>query len=225
MDDNRGFLWCFAKLLANIGCLFAGLIMLIVALALLFKCCDAGAIGPVHKRVAFVGDSITTGQYPIVVYDLLRQRCEMQGGRLTFTRLARKGASTKAIQRYFGDVLSRDEGLKPSYIVLYGGLNDCLRGQGHPEKRVIRRLREMIDAAYDEKVELVVLKLHVESECSAKVNSWLDSVERAQVVDTLGLRKRVDGRGRMISGDGIHLTYSGNRALAEMVYKQVDWGC
>lgn len=192
---------------------------------------DAVACEYGEYRIACVGDSITTGNYPKVLERLLGDNYEVKV-------FAHKGRSVSglAIEELY-DALTR---WNPTHVVFYGGINDCLDkgpsdvfSDSENSGWIMLQFDQVIQRIQDKNVEAIIVKHHPWSGyrkkgygCSVRVNEWLDyerfKYEGATVVETLSLgdsfgqlKKEYD------AGDGLHLNYEGEKLLAQLIAGEI----
>ncbi len=185
---------------------------------------------PQPVRLACVGDSITTGWYPGLLRDMI-----VGTGRDVDLRVhARKGRRISSAMIEMYGVLNNPN-WKPTHVVFYAGINDCLQAGGSNVKKhelVIEKTQNAIEDIEKSGAVTIIVKHHSWSEdkksmeCSAAVNKWLDGVEDPLmgpvVVDThmLGIEKLLP---EYDAGDGTHLNYAGHRVLARAIFNRVAW--
>jgi lysophospholipase L1-like esterase len=187
-------------------------LLLILALAL-FQPTDT---------VVFVGDSITAGYYPEIAAKALHT---------PLYRYAVQGARIKRIHKLVDKALAK----KPTYVVLYAGLNDCADANSDPYI-VFNRLERLVRKIEFSDSTPVVVKHHGwfgepkswhGSACSYLLNSMMESRWEGYIrmVDTRYLADQEDTLLKEYdAGDGLHLNYRGHKALAEMVVKELTSG-
>jgi len=178
-------------------------------------------------RIACAGDSLTTGNYPKILEKLLGDNAEVR----VYARQGRSISSVNLDEVYYA--LRR---WNPTHVVVYAGINDCLMGHHHTENSawIIEHIENLIYEIQEANVEAVFVKHHPWAgyreygyDCSLGVNEWLDgerfAYDPATVVETssLGgpfgrrLKKEYD------AGDGLHLSYEGEKVLAQLIAEAI----
>jgi hypothetical protein len=225
------------------------MIKLIIGI-LLFFCIEVGAQQPVCKeiRVALVGDSLMSGAWfagSLYNFFLVNDWYEWDwdadfetGANVYIDAFTRSGHEVSSLSGELSDALGR---FKSTHVVLYGGINNCVRYGNSPEKNaknVVTGLVWFIQHVRNHGAEVIVVKHHPWKgswrnkknkgwECSLLVNDWIDGealmVDGAQIVDTSSL-----GFGELLAeqydaGDGLHLNRLGQTALAQIIQKQIGW--
>jgi lysophospholipase L1-like esterase len=177
--------------------------------------------GGTSIRLGFVGDSITSGQYP----RLLRNLHGKDAGIRVF---ARKNAKVDTIWRYMRELKSSS--YRPTHVFIYGGINDCVSGHPDAVTRVLKRMDDLSNVALDIGAIPVIIKHHgwrghvmgKHFGCSEEVNKWL-SLFPVSVVDVSSMSVNGFLKAEYDGGDGLHLNYAGERKLAHLIYNQVHW--
>lgn len=177
------------------------------------------------NRVAFVGDSITASHYPEIAAKMLHTK---------LYRYAVPGADMKRISRLLDKALKR----KPSYVVLYAGINDCAR-EGSDYRIVFHRLDTLVRRIEAAGSIPIVVRHHGYFRvaprtwhgysCSYMVNSMMTDPDqpeawpkRVRTVDTRPLSDQEDSLLREYdAGDGLHLNYRGQKRLATLVAEEI----
>jgi lysophospholipase L1-like esterase len=172
--------------------------------------------------VAFVGDSITAGYYPEIAAKALHTPLH---------RYAIPGAQIKRLCKLVDKALAK----KPTYVVLYAGLNDCADANSDPYV-VFYRLERLVRKIEFSGSTPVVVKHHGwfgkpkswhGSACSYLLNGLMESRWEGYIrmVDTRYLADQEDTLLKEYdAGDGLHLNYKGHKELARMVVKELTSG-
>jgi len=191
-------------------------------------CClpSASACEYPRFRVACVGDSLTTGNYPQVLQKLLGDDFEVRV-------YARKNRTVSSAQNEL--LFHALKYWNPTHVVFYAGINDCLMpGKSvRNSSWVIGQLEQTIVQIQDKGVQAVIVKHHpwdgfVKSgyKCSLAVNKWLDqeylNYDPATIVETSSLGYPNQNRSNELyekydAGDHLHLNYEGDKLLAQLV--------
>jgi lysophospholipase L1-like esterase len=196
-------------------------------------------------RIAFVGDSITGGQFPDDLKNLLGKKF-----RMSVYVSHKNGARSDVVRRLLQVSLvdSVIKGFHFDYVVVYAGLNDCISPGGvKGASSAFSSLLEMMQLIKANGATPIIIKHHPwrvgvndgdrNRICSAAYNSMVDeliiqkSMENTVfAVDTSSLSCAVTDScipGYLSShydaGDGVHLNRLANKILAIEIYKAVDW--
>jgi lysophospholipase L1-like esterase len=196
-------------------CLLVGFFVLQIFLGI---CSSPGIFDYLDEenvKIACVGDSITSGSYPKELARLIEGKGQVKV-------FAAEGIDLKAIQRLSEKSLQWD----PDYIVLYGGINDCMRDAGD---KVFLKIHSIVNYLEKAGVKVIVVNHHPWKSynlsgwnCSKVVNEWLRNDNSKNVVDTSEMG--VDGvlKREFDAGDGLHLDKKGNEKLAELVFSKLE---
>lgn len=201
-------------------------------------------------KIAFVGDSITTGPYPQMVADTL----SAWQFKVEHNVFARSGACVSvATESYYTAALggypnSADRGTNPDYIVLFIGINDCFgydpsyRGTVEQDSDyIVLQIQQMARRAFSKWVKPIIVLHHNWSAyadkhakypkksylCSVRVNTKLRMLAKegdlwdARLVDMW----EYDPEDGMVdfTRDGLHLDYYGHEVLASRITNGYLW--
>jgi len=192
-------------------------------------------------RIAFVGDSITGGQFPEDLKNLLGKKFRTSVDAYVSYR---KGARSDVVKRLLNVVLidSVLKGYHYDYVVIYSGINDCISGrEGNSRDGVaFANTVDMVGMIERNGAIPIVIKHHPwhahefgnNFMCSIGYNDLLEEKFMTTVVliDTDFLS--CSNRGNCIpgvldsqydAGDGLHLNRLANKILAKEIYLSVEW--
>lgn len=119
-----------------------------------------------EKRAFFFGDSVTAGNYPRLTKGISPD--------YKFSVFARNGARTKDVLGIMRTILGLDSLERPTHVVIYAGINDCVGNPPGAADRAIDNLGQMISLARPATV--IIFKVHTRNGCACEINRWLDSV-------------------------------------------------
>jgi lysophospholipase L1-like esterase len=172
-------------------------------------------------RVLAVGDSITAGNYPVLLEHHLAPGSEVEVRALT-------GAGAEQVYNNAYTALASGD---YDVVVVLAGVNDLASG------RSVSTAKEWLQRIYDEAiaagsrvvaVELLPWAGHVTGATKVAeteaLNLWIRQLEgfaRTRTVSTVSMG---DGLGRSLyaGSDGLHLTRAGNEKLAQLVAAAVE---
>lgn len=134
-------------------------------------------------RVALIGDSIMSDDFFGEIFKDLAID-EPEGLRFEVQNLSEKGADMEDIYRQF---LTSLVFFKPTHVVIYGGINDCMRDKGTKAKAgyITRIMDWIVQLCKSLKIVPIIVKHHPwkgydnfkaerKFECSIIVNKWID---------------------------------------------------
>jgi lysophospholipase L1-like esterase len=170
--------------------------------------------------VVFVGDSITASHYPEIAAKMLHTK---------LYRYAVKGADTRRISKLLDKALK----IKPTHVVIFAGINDCVKSPP----------REAVSEIYDRIMKLAsrVLDAGAVPVIVAPYGLWKRSTYLGVCAESLEFMLRDGVTTNMVlvetrmdlsdpegdldpqydAGDGLHLNYKGQKRLAELVVKEL----
>ncbi len=159
-------------------------------------------------RIAFVGDSITEGQYPRILQKLL-------GSQVQIKVRAKRGARLNKIHLLLKETM-RDPTFSPTHIIVYGGTNDCTGGSPlHKIKKSLNILRNLAETSGD--VHIIIPDLFVSTiRCRRLTESGDSPVKTSELRGAQALKI-------YFHSDEVHLNLKGHEKLAQLIFKQVDW--
>jgi lysophospholipase L1-like esterase len=192
-----------------------------VGLGIVLASMKARARSTTPLRVLAVGDSITAGNYPVLLEHHLAPGSEVEVRALT------GGGAEQVYNDAYTALASGDYDV----VVVLAGVNDLASG------RSVSTAKEWLQRTYDEAIAAGARVVAVEllpwaghpvgakkvAETEA-LNLWirqLDGILGTRVVSTTSMG---DGLGRSLyaGSDGLHLTRAGNEKLAQLVAAAVE---
>jgi len=201
-------------------------------------------------KIAFVGDSITTGAYPQMVVDTL---LAWQFG-VEHEVFAKSGADTGvALGGYYtaiegGNPRDPKRDRRPDYVVLFIGINDCFgynpsfqRTVEEDSDYIVLQIQQMARRAFSDWVRPIIVLHHnwdayidkhakypkQVSKCTFLVNEKLRGLSGkgelwdARLIDPWGYDPRWGMKDFTV--DGLHLDYDGHETLAAMITDDYLW--
>lgn len=155
-----------------------------------------------RRVIYFFGDSITAGRYPAFARGALT---DSSGRSYIMEVFAKNGAQTGIVKHIMGTILDLDSIPKPTHVVIYAGVNDCVSDRPGQAARAISNIGDMLYLA--KHTRILVFKIHTDNDCARTVNKWLDTVELPGRVDVLAPK----------IGTRVHPTRADERKMAEAV--------
>lgn len=184
-----------------------------------FLAVRAAKAASVPKRVAVIGDSLVGGQAFMVAL-----KAALPTG-ATVEIHSYPGKGTAAILDALGPVLIG----RPTHVVILAGVNDLASGRGaEVVKTNLNEMHRAVESAGAKPVavELTPWRGNVGGDKyqaeTASVNGWIRSSSGAKVVRTgsLGYSNGVL-KPENDSGDGLHMSADGQRALAAVIARSI----
>jgi lysophospholipase L1-like esterase len=213
----------------HFACNIMGIIGIVSLLALIAS--KVSSFSKINDRldkkitILCVGDSLTKDGYPEILVSKLGDRADV-------VTSAQESIRAMSVLKRLKGVIEEQE-LVPSYIVWYAGVNDCVGETGNLglDLDVLYAMKAAVRYIGNIGGKLLLIKhypwgcyggqLTGAQACSLRVNMFIDKLacenEFVFSVDTSTLGDGNCLRREYSSGDGLHLHYRGNRALADLV--------
>ena len=158
--------------------------------------------------IFFVGDSVTAGMFPRIVKSKLGKESAVH-------IYAKNGATTHEIRKILSVVASLDTLPRPTHVVIYGGINDCVADTDEQAQRAIDNLDDMTCLVRKQGARILILKIHVLNDCATVINKWIDDMAIASS-DVIAIGP--------IPGTKVHPVPSSAKVTAEEITRAIKNG-